>query len=786
MSLPIERVADISLQGIYESVPYKTLGALTGPFRSGSLFYLYHLSHQLHDATHGRVPQFNVIAGEDLRQYFGHPEKTSYSIELGDAPEILTSIDSRLTGDKAPPEHFIGEELSQKWTLVKEKIQQELDPEHKTVVSDYVLTTRGDTGQLTHTIFATDESHIYALEIQEDKVSRADFEKQMRENDRQYVLPSIPDAQQSIPFADHIIMEQAIARVADQMDIDRSQSTIRRLSPIANAFQIPRHVQFEREGDMFTDLRHRGAWSIGEHQEAFRQLIARGSHVDETGSVHMDDELASILVEVRTMSDPTIQPEQASEEMQKYLREYIYHYTVVQTLKQHPEITDTFIDSGLYSKYALSFKDIHLSSHGLSEREVAEMMIAGYYLSQFEGSSSMTTSPSQRLMGRVEGYESAIREFTDIHSACEIPLPERGQGGKDAQERDLALLMMRTENRKNVYKRASRLDSDTHQKLVEEGRQRLHDIKHQIRRNTFHQNVLNKMDASKLPLAIDEHRRKGLFPTIIANIGLATVPGERRITAQSWFPKSDGYLPDGKPLQELREDAPVDIQHAIAYIFNGATEQGKSAYDLQDTRIYEMTPSILRFLQTDTSIPENVREFMQSLTSDALFARVISTFGSANEQDPNIVNRFFPDGLSEFQLMTVYRYVFEFVRGVETQLIFETEPKRSKKLKRRFLGKWENLNFSEVAPEITQKAVQHVLKNGAHRIDILNHRPDAKKSTLKDWQEYFETAFGWDTMDMKFLRWQNHWNINHTLGGAWDCICFSRKGVFDPEVFQKW
>ena len=53
-------------------------------------------------------------------------------------------------------------------------------------------------------------------------------------------------------------------------------------------------------------------------------------------------------------------------------------------------------------------------------------------------------------------------------------------------------------------------------------------------------------------------------------------------------------------------------------------------------------------------------------------------------------------------------------------------------------------------------------------------------------KEHFEKVFGWDTFDMWFLRWEKFWDVWNTLGGAWDCICFGRKSIFNPKTLQQW
>jgi hypothetical protein len=151
----------------------------------------------------------------------------------------------------------------------------------------------------------------------------------------------------------------------------------------------------------------------------------------------------------------------------------------------------------------------------------------------------------------------------------------------------------------------------------------------------------------------------------------------------------------------------------------------------------------------------------------------------------DVVNRFFPGGFADFQTMTEHRYATDFVRGVETQLVL-SERSFPEKLQRRFGGKWVNNDFSQVSGAAVEDAIAKTLAIGSHRIDKLNHERGVKRETLKDWQEFAEKSLGWDTHEMKFLRWESFWNVWNTLGPGWDCICFSRKPIFNAETLRQY
>lgn len=285
-----------------------------------------------------------------------------------------------------------------------------------------------------------------------------------------------------------------------------------------------------------------------------------------------------------------------------------------------------------------------------------------------------------------------------------------------------------------------------------------------------------------------------LYRTVIANVIMARVPGERRFTASSWMPNADGYLPRGKesisPFQrsevQFGEIPSIsDAVSAVKNIFNGEVLNrvgGSSAYESQVERISANGDVLFRFLQQNEAVPANVRDIMQTIgSSEMLKTKILKNFG---KDAKSVVSKFFPEGFEDFQTMTIYRYTTDFVRGVETQLVFTQKPRRER-LKRRFAGKWENYDFSKTDDNTVKDAIEKTLAIGSHRIDKLNNQEGIKKTTFKDWQEYFEKVIGWDTHEMKFLRGEPLWTFWNSIGATWGCICFSRQPLFNTETFQQ-
>jgi hypothetical protein len=157
--------------------------------------------------------------------------------------------------------------------------------------------------------------------------------------------------------------------------------------------------------------------------------------------------------------------------------------------------------------------------------------------------------------------------------------------------------------------------------------------------------------------------------------------------------------------------------------------------------------------------------------------------GEACDQDPLIINRFFPEGLREAQNQMLNRFIADFVAGVETNLVFYTEGTLSS-MERVVKGGWQNRDFSRVDELILQQAIQQTLMDGVHRIKLLNHDHGEKMTLVKDWMDYAETIFGHETHDMEYTRWRKNWQVWNFLGAAWDCMCFSRTTIFNPMMLR--
>jgi recombination protein RecA len=300
--------------------------------------------------------------------------------------------------------------------------------------------------------------------------------------------------------------------------------------------------------------------------------------------------------------------------------------------------------------------------------------------------------------------------------------------------------------------------------------------------------VLERM-RKLVPIIVNDDKLARFFPIVVAKLGMAAVPGEGRYTASSWLNKAGEMMPEGTelhPFESLSEGKKVE--DSIRHIFNGELQKkntgaSNSAYESQVARIYENGGNILKFLMDDKRVPENVKDFIGTITSHSIADRVLEQFGPIADQDPNVANRFYDD-FAEFQTSVVHRYVTDFVRGVETHLINLTQPVGDR-VARRTLGDWKNYDFSQIPDDILRLAITYTLADGEHRIKKLNHETK-ENITLKDKQELIERWIGTFTYDLQFVQHDQFMNIWRSLGGAWDCICFSRKTVFNPRTLKQY
>ncbi len=731
--------------GVKESVLGRTLVESLGPIRS---FLLWSANR----GSGGRIfPKLN--------RYFGNEIDHGSGGECDGGEQLFTSLfnlDAILKGEDDVPEHFIGKENYAKWKQLKASIQTKIEPSDE--ITDYVL-------------FDRDDKKSFAF------VRRGDEFIPIAVNNGDIVMGT-----SFFAGAKHEAIETELAiEKFKQKDLARvNDYKVRRLSSITNDFACRRHLIFERDGAVVTNLRHQGVWSLGEFQEASRQLFSRGIYYDGAqGKVMIDDDLFNQVHQVCLTSEGNPnQSLRAKNELEFYVRENIFWQMINAYFNEHPLIVTNFMQSDAYQKLSYNFKDKYLSSIGLTEKDTAQMMLANYLLYRFEGYSDPAASPSQKYLASIPEFHVEIQKYCE-QADTDHTLLQDSIRTADSQMQILGKLFQSIEKKDLVPFTQKRLTENHKTNLLKDLEDARKKMAGQINRHEFDERGVKWLENKGVLVS-----RKGIFATLISNFSLAKVDA-RRYTATSWLTQCDNYLPTEDTLPDIpaieKKCQLADVVDAVRVIF----PPSNFSYEEQDEAIIQHAPQILSFLAENGLVPDKVHQFMSQVVGHELPVRVLERYCDICGNDPLIVNRFLPDGVSEFQKSACYRYIFEFVRGIETNLILLTRPE-NEKLQRQFGGKWRAYDFSRVSESIINQAITLTLNDASHRIDLLNHEIGVKRTTVSDYQDLFEKVFGWDTIDIRFLRWEKFWDIWNTLGGAWDCICFSRKTVFNPHTWQQW
>ncbi|QQG42153.1 MAG: hypothetical protein HYV90_02455 [Candidatus Woesebacteria bacterium] len=719
----------------------RTLDVLTQPIRSG-------LDYGLHKVTRGKYKA-------DLELYFGpHEHKSEIDKGLHDTAQVLTDIDEKLAGGS----EFIGDKFE-----VWKKVKTELEDHVGLKITDQVLIDRKGGN---HVLFAE----------KDDKIVPIFLSGVSTEGDTRSLFGIGNEYPKEANTSENVARELTIFKIMEAEALEPENYKLRKVDSVANDFELRRHALFEREGDEFEAIRAQGALSIGELQTVSRLLLFGGITFEE-GEVRTSPSLEDIWIKTRMISmgenvDTKTAQAVAQKEIAQFAKEVVYFRLAQQYFVEHPDVTREFMKSEYYLQHRKDFINSHLAARGQTEEKIAEAMLANYCLARFE-KTDIENSPSQKYIKDKEGFMGDIDNFL---TGLGVFVP--------GEIRDLA-----TELKGALVNKV--ISYNQRYVALAEAKRSLEKVANEIWRHKETRKIFDRLvQLSPFDFVDDKEKPVKVFRVIIGNLGLAKVPGEGKFTMSSYLPKVP-YYPEGS---EVLPFDPEKARHAkiidsIKCIFDGSvlppsgSGEKASAYESQVTRIYTEGTTILRFLTEDPRIPDNVREFVQAITSDNLGQKILERYGPVSDQDPQIVNRFFKDGFDRFQTMITHRYVTDFVRGVETNLILLTGG-TGDKVSRQFMGDWKNFDFSQLPDEVVDKAIEMTLADGKHRLELLNHET-SERTTLKDKQELLEKVFGWNTYDMWFLRWEKFWNVWNTLGGAWDCICFMRKPIFNPGTIKQ-
>lgn len=278
-----------------------------------------------------------------------------------------------------------------------------------------------------HYLFVIKDSSLIPIGIPVRDFNQKSFEDQVNRREENAIKIETEGRGKQDFLESAVDIEIAVADFARKSGILPENQVVRRISPVSNDFYCQRHAIFEREGQMFGALRRMGAWSLGELQELHRVLFSRGIYFDsQSGKAVIDEDLSLLWLKIRAVSrsdESESGKSQVESEMRQYAREKLYFEMAINYFKENPRIIDLFLKSPEYRQFAMDFKDRNLSSLGLTERGVAENMLANYYLLMLEGG-NLDKSFSQLFLANIPGFHKAIESFVNQHQDLALPTPE--------------------------------------------------------------------------------------------------------------------------------------------------------------------------------------------------------------------------------------------------------------------------------------------------------------------------------------------------------------------------
>jgi len=594
---------------------------------------------------------------------------------------------------------------------------------------------------------------------------------------------------------DDLDLEMAALTIQKKLDLDPIDHRLVNLSKRhANVMPLKWHSIFDRDGVMSWDLRKRGAYTLGELLEVSRFFENYGICYSPEEGLQMDQDMYQTLTQVRSLSNPNLTSDEIAAEINNFALETVMYQSLLTYYIERPHLTEAFINSPQYHEAKKAFLDFHINGNGQTETRLAANMLANTYLLKFE-QKTINESSSQELHPKTNDYLRETYKFLRENPQASLKdiftTKDRGQIIDNLWQKLLH----------NPFDGVS-VDPKKRQEVFTKANKAMGTATKEFKRHRIARAALEKVQKKSNYIFIDhEGKWQKPFRILIGNLGLAKVKEEGRFTMSSYM-KADSYYDQYSQVLPLDRnesvthdpEQPTDhqsVKDAIRYIFNGQNllpegDDAQSRYESQVSRMYTEGQVIIDYLSQSSEVPENVRKFIKTLTNGDLADRILERYGPSWDQDPEVVNPFVAkEGFSKFQVMTQYRYLHDFVRAIETELILK-KPNPLEGVHRVTAGEWRNYDFSQVPDDVLDKAITEVLKNGEHRIKKLNHEAKINPLILKDVQEMMEKAFGWDTYDMKYLRWDKFMDVYHTLGGAWDCICFTRKPIFNVKTFQQW
>ena len=683
----------------------------------------------------------------ELAPFFG-PKTKPEVIEIS-APQVgatLSNIDSALRADGFPELKLQNERNYDRWMSARDRVIEKLPPGAQ--LSDYVA-------------FSSDHQTLfYRASIKGGKLVPVVVRGEGIEIQKNKAFPS---------SSNRLLDEEDDIRNFTSKNSGDASSRVRLMSPVTNDMHYARDSTFELEGDMIARLRSNGARTVPRVQELLRVLAATSVSVSPEGRVSIAPEVLQPLRESYEMAFPESKGN-FDQEIQRYAERRVYHELADRYLEAHPDMVNRFVHSEEFATYAPDFIDRHLSYIGATEQDVARGMLAGNSLYQFEKSHQGVTSPeksySQRYLAssvaNSDGYMSKVENWIK-HDSASVPsdIPSLVKANAGAQP--FPEVVEITPALKQAVSNAA---GDVSK------------VKGQLDRHDTH-SFLTKI-AGKFGLTIDT--RRSFSNNIIANFGLAKAEGVYTVSAFFDSARADGYLGPAvagyKALPRFEAATRVPTQDEIVKVMQDILQS--PSFEDQNKKIAEHAPILTSYFMNNPEVPANVRKFAGTLYSDKFAQTVYQKLGKTN--DPNTFNRFFPDGSQDFENMNRYRYLFDLVHGTTTALV-KSKGSHLQFFERVLAGKWRKYDFPATSQDVSA-ALKTSLQAGSGRLAKLEGDP-SQSHTIVDTRDKLEVWFGWDTYDMKFLRNADHWDEWSAMGGGWNCICFTRKTLFNPFTLRQ-
>ncbi|MFZ1721928.1 MAG: hypothetical protein WAU07_05490 [Microgenomates group bacterium] len=566
------------------------------------------------------------------------------------------------------------------------------------------------------------------------------------------------------------------------------------------------HPVFATEGEVFSNLRIAGAYSLGELQQLLKTLITDGIYRDEnSGEIEIDQDILELWTKIVALSrtnheqsdeDFFANEQVAIDEAQSFARSKVAFNGLTKLFES--TAGKKLIEKFLTTKDAVTaiteFKDYYFAAQVQSNEQIAQALLTNYCLTQFEfldhGNTDSHFANEQFWLENQDVYEVCAEFFDGLSTQENLPeLQQILSADSDSTKIFEILSLEFTQNSRD-------LSAEKKSEIMHKVRHCLIKAAAEMRRHRDGHALVKKLFPR-----ITMYADLSVMRNLVAKMGLVSteVLDENdepmsQFTIASWLPNT-GYYPNSreKRLPKLvQQEKKVDtVEGSIKEIFSQKSadiqtkKERAQAYEQQVDSIRSRGYEILEFLQSD-AVPDEIKRYAQLITSDSLAEQLIkNVIASLDDGDPMIVNRF-TKRFSDFQTMLQHRLVQDFVRGVETRLIYSTLS-LSEKIKRRFEPVWKLFDFSDVKDEVISNAVADSLRDGAVRMRSLDKQKQAGDPMLfKEFQESIETFFGWDMYDMMFLRHKHAWTSLSYMGVWWDCICWSRKTIFNTKVFPQY